>query len=450
MKNFFDAYRQKTPSSENLFKRAREVMPGGVSHNVHYFPPYPFFVTKGKGSKIWDVDGNEYVDLWMGHYTHILGHHPDVIVEAVQRQAKEGIHWGIVFEKQVAWAELIRDLVPCAEMVRFCCSGTEATMYAVRLARAFTGKKIILKMAGGWHGASSDLSVGIKVPYERDESLGLFPELQQHTKVIFFNDLSKSLDIIRENRNDLAGIILEPAMGEGGFTPANSEYLKMLRSETERLGALLIFDEVITGFRVALGGAQERFGILPDLTTLGKITGGGFPVGALVGKREILERTSPELKGNKWERILIGGGTFSSHPFTAEAGLAMLGHLKDHADEVYPLLEARGEKVRKGIQEALQNEGMGAAVTGIGSLFQTHFPLQKGLALNSPHSINQFTDVEKREVEFRIRMLTKGVHVMHGGGGLSIAHSDKDIEKIIEAAREVGREMADSVRSSGL
>jgi len=450
VKNFFDAYRQKTPSSENLFKRSREVMPGGISHNVHYFPPYPFFVKKGKGSKIWDVDGNDYVDLWMGHYTHILGHHPDVIVEAVQRQAKEGIHWGIVFEQQVEWAELIRDLVPCAEMVRFCCSGTEATMYAVRLARAFTGKKIILKMAGGWHGASSDLSVGIKMPYERDESLGLFPELQQHTKVIFFNDLSKSLDIIRQNRNHLAGIILEPAMGEGGFTAADSEYLKALRSETERLGALLIFDEVITGFRLALGGAQERFGILPDLTTLGKITGGGFPVGALVGKREILERTSPEPKSNKWERILIGGGTFSSHPFTTAAGLAMLGYLKDHAEEVYPLLEAKGEKLRKGLQEALQSEGMGAAVTGIGSLFQTHFPLQKGLTFNSPQSINQLTDVDKREVEFRIRMLTKGVHVMHGGGGLSVAHSDKDIEKIIEAAREVAREMVDSVQSSEL
>jgi len=441
MKHFFDAYRQKTPFSENLFKRSREVMPGGVSHNVHYFPPYPFFVKKGKGSKIWDVDGNEYVDLWMGHYTHILGHHPDVIVEAVQQQAKEGIHWGIVFEKQVEWAELIRDLVPCAEMVRFCCSGTEATMYAVRLARAYTGKKIILKMAGGWHGASSDLSFGIKMPYDKEESLGLFPELQQNTKVIYFNDIQKSLEVIQQTKKNLAGIILEPAMGEGGFVPATNDYLKMLRSETERLGTLLIFDEVITGFRVALGGAQERFGILPDLTTLGKITGGGFPVGALVGKREILEKTSPELKGNKWERILIGGGTFSSHPFTAAAGLAMLGYLKDHAEEVYPALEAQGEKVRKGVQEGLLREGVDAVVTGIGSLFQTHFPLQKKVALNSPHSINQLTDVEKREVEFRIRMLTKGVHVMHGGGGLSIAHSDKDIEKIIETAREVAKEM---------
>jgi len=441
MSHFFDAYRKKTRLSEKLFRRSKEVMPGGVSHNVHYFPPYPFFVKKGKGSKIWDVDGNEYVDLWMGHYTHILGHHPDVIVEAVQRQAREGIHWGIVFEKQVAWAELIRDLVPCAEMVRFCCSGTEATMYAVRLARAFTRKKTILKIAGGWHGANADLTLGIKAPYERGESLGLLPELGQHTKVILFNDLSKSVKIIDQNKKDLAGIILEPVVGEGGFIPATFDYLKMLRSETERLGALLIFDEVITGFRVALGGAQERFGIVPDLTTLGKIMGGGFPVGALVGKREILEKTSPEVKKNKWERILIGGGTFSSHPFTAAAGLAMLGYLRDHAEEVYPLIETKGEKVRKGVQEALRSEGLDATATGIGSLFQTHFPLQKGVTLNSPHSINQLTDVEKREVEFRIRMLTKGVHVMHGGGGLSIAHSDKDIEKIIAAAREVAKEM---------
>jgi len=441
MNHFFDAYRTKTRLSEQLFKRSKGVMPGGISHNVHYFPPYPFFVRKGKGSRIWDVDGNEYVDLWMGHYTHILGHHPDVIVQAAQYQLEEGIHWGIVFEKQVEWAELIRDLVPCAEMVRFCCSGTEATMYAVRLARAFTGKKTILKMAGGWHGASSDLSLGIKMPYERDESLGLFPELQHHTKVIFFNDLSKSLEIIHKNKKDLAGIILEPVIGEGGFIPATAEYLKMLRSETERVGALLIFDEVITGFRVALGGAQERFGILPDLTTLGKIVGGGFPVGALVGRKEILEKTSPEMKGNKWERILIGGGTFSSHPFTAAAGIAMLNHLKNHEEEVYPLLEAKGEKVRKGVQEALRGEGLNAIVTGIGSLFQTHFPSQKEVMLNSPHLIHQFTDVEKREVEFRIRMLTKGVFVMHGGGGLSIAHSDGDIDKIINAAREVGKEM---------
>jgi glutamate-1-semialdehyde 2,1-aminomutase len=419
-------------------------MPGGISHNIHYFPPYPFFLKKAKGSKVWDVDGNEYVDLWMGHYTNILGHHSEIVVEAIERQLKEGIHWGILFEKQVEWAELIRKLIPCAEMVRFCCSGTEATMYAVRVARGFTGRNTLLKIAGGWHGANSDLSLGIKMPFEKEESLGLLPELQQYTKVIPYNDLSGSLEIIDQNEDDLAGIILEPVIGEGGFIPATIEYLKMLRSETERLGALLIFDEVISGFRVSLGGAQKRFDITPDLATLGKIMGGGLPAGALVGKREILEKTSPEKKGNKWERILIGGGTFSSHPLTVAAGLAMLCYLKDHADEVYPVLESKGEKVRKGVQESLRHEGIDAIVTGIGSLFQTHFPFQKGLTLDSPHTIYQFTNIEKREVEFRIRMLTKGVHVMHGGGSLSITHSDEDIDKIIKATGEVAKEMAQS------
>ena len=441
MKHFFDAYRLKTPLSGTLFKRAKKVMPGGISHNIHYFPPYPFFIKKTKGSKIWDVDGNEYIDLWMGNYTHILGHRPQVIVRAIEKQLKEGIHWGLVFEKQIEWAELIRELVPSAQMVRFCCSGTEATMYAVRLARAFTGKKTILKIAGGWHGANPDLSLGIKMPYEKEESLGLLPDLQQYTKTISFNDLSSSLKVIHKNRKDLAGIILEPVVGEGGFNPATKEYLQMLRSETKKLRALLIFDEIISGFRVALGGAQERFKVIPDLTTLGKIVGGGLPVGALVGKREILGKTSPEKKGNKWEKILIGGGTFSAHPLTTAAGLAMLHYLKDHRKEVYPLLEKKGEKVRKGVQGAFDQEGFDAEVTGIGSLFQTHFPFKKGETLNSPHSINHFTDIEKREIEFRIRMLTKGVHVMHGGGGLSIAHTDEDIEKIIKATRKVAKEL---------
>jgi glutamate-1-semialdehyde 2,1-aminomutase len=448
MKHFFDTYRLKTPLSGNLFKKAKEVMPGGISHNIHYFPPYPFFIKKTKGSKIWDVDGNEYIDLWMGNYTHILGHRPQVIVRAIEEQLKEGIHWGLVFEKQIEWAELIHELVPSAEMVRFCCSGTEATMYAVRLTRAFTGKKTILKIAGGWHGANPDLSLGIKMPYEKEESLGLLPDLQQYTKAISFNDLSGSLKVIHKNRKDLAGIILEPVVGEGGFNPATNEYLQMLRSETKKLKALLIFDEVISCFRVALGGAQERFNITPDLTTLGKIVGGGLPVGALAGKKEILEKTSPEKKSKKWERVLIGGGTFSAHPLTAAAGIAMLCYLKDRRKEVYPLLERKGEKVRKGVQEAIDQEGVDAVVTGIGSLFQTHFPFKKGETLNSPHSINRFTDIEKREIEFRIRMLTKGIHVMHGGGGLSIAHTNEDIEKIIKASRKVAKEMADSVRSS--
>jgi len=446
MANFFDTYRQRTPASEKLFKRAREVMPGGISHGIHFFPPYPYYLKGAKGSRVWDVDGNEYVDLWMGHYTHILGHRPEVIVEGVEEQLKEGIHWGIVFERQIELAELIKELIPCAEMVRFCCSGTEATMYAVRIARAVTKKNVILKIAGGWHGANSDLTAGIKMPYEREETLGLLPELQQYVKAIPYNDIPGTLEIIRQNKEDLAGVILEPVSGEGGFIPATLEYLKMLRSETERLGSLLIFDEVISGFRVSPGGAQARFGMMPDLATLGKIVGGGFPVGAVVGKREILDKTSPEIKGNKWEKVMVGGGTFSSHPITVAAGLAMLNYLKDHAEEVYPLLEERGEKVRAGVLKALERHGIDAIVTGIGSLYQTHFPLHPGVVLDSPHAIHKLTNLEKKEVEFRLRMMTKGVHVMHGGGALSYAHSDSDVDRIIEAAGEVGREMAEEGR----
>jgi len=442
MSSFIDTYRGRTPGSEKLFQRARKVMPGGIAHSIHYFPPYPVFVKGARGPKFWDVDGNEYVDLWMGHYTHILGHHPDLITDAIERQVKEGIHWGIVFEKQIEWAELVHKLIPCAELVRFCCSGTESTMYAVRVARAYTRKNTILKIGGGWHGPNADLTLAIKWPFDQSESLGLLPELADYTKAIPLNDQSGTLEIIHRNQDDLAGIIVETAVGEGGFVPPTAPYLKMLRSETERLGALLIFDEVITGCRLALGGAQQRFNMLPDLTTLGKIIGGGLPVGAVVGKREILELTSPERTVKKSDRILIGGGTFSAHPLTAAAGMAMLGYLKDHAEEVYPSLEAKGDKIRKGLADVFKEEGVDAVVTGIGSLFQTHFPVKSGMVFDSPQAINQFSDVQKREIEFRIRMLTQGVHVMHGGGALSITHTDEDIKKIIDAARTVAREMA--------
>jgi glutamate-1-semialdehyde 2,1-aminomutase len=443
MASYLDTYRQKTPQSEKLFNRAKEAMPGGVCHTPHYFSPYPFYIRGGKGSKIRDVDGNEYVDLWMGNFTHILGHRPELVVEAIEKQVKEAIHWGLAFEKQVEWAEMIRDLIPCAEMVRFCCSGTEATMYAVRLARACTGRAVVLKMAGGWHGANSDLMVDIKWPYDQPEGLGLFPGPQQSTKTLPYNDIDRSREVIRQTGKNLAAVILESIIGEGGFVPASPDYLRMLREETERLGALLILDEVISGFRISLNGAQGRFGIMPDLATLGKIAGGGLPVGVLVGKKELLERTSPGRKVPKQEKILIGGGTFSSHPLTAAAGLAMLCHLKTNADEIYPSLEAKGKRAREGVQKAFDREGIPVAVTGIGSLFQTHFLREgeKKPALDSPQAVYRFTDVDKREVEFRIRMLTRGVHVIHGGGAISTSHSNEDIDRIIEAAGEAAREM---------
>jgi glutamate-1-semialdehyde 2,1-aminomutase len=275
-----------------------------------------------------------------------------------------------------------------------------------------------------------------------EESEGIPPELQRYAKVIPFNDVQGSLEMITQVKDDLAAIILEPAMGESGFVAASPDYLKMLRSETEKLGALLIFDEVITGFRLSLGGAQERLGTTPDLTTLGKIMGGGLPVGAVAGRREIIEKSAPDRKVKKSERTLVGGGTFSSHPLTAAAGLAMIHYLKDHADEIYPQLDARGQKVREGIQAAMRRHGIRVGVTGVGSLFQTHFPYREGETLNTAHAVNQLTDTDKREGEFRIRMLNNGVHVVHGGGALSFAHSEREVQRIIEAAGSVAQEMA--------
>ena len=346
--------------------------------------------------KVWDVDGNEIVDLWMGHYTHLLGHHADVIVEAIERQVKEGIHWGIVFEKQIEWAELIQELIPCAEMVRFCCSGTEATMYAVRLARAYTGKNTILKIAGGWHGANPDLTLAIKSPYEKRESLGLTPDLEQFTKAIPFNDIPGTREIIHQNKKDLAGIIHELAPGEGGFVPATPDYLKMLRSETEASGALLIFDEVITGFRLSLGGGQKRLGVTPDLTTLGKIVGGGTACG-----RRRREKRDPGKNLARKKRKQVGkdrdrrrhllrpsldGGSRIGHASVSEG--SSRGGLSS--------IESKGEKVREGVQAALRRNGVKATVTGIGSLFQTHFPNEEGVVLNSPQSINQFYGHRKK------------------------------------------------------
>ncbi|TET60535.1 aminotransferase class III-fold pyridoxal phosphate-dependent enzyme, partial [Candidatus Aerophobetes bacterium] len=266
-------YRTRTPESEKLFERAKKVMAGGVCHNIRYFPPYPFYIKEARGSKVWDVDGNEYIDLWMAHYEAILGHSPEIIVNEVSRILSKGMHWGLVNEYQVELAELICQVVPSAEKVRFCCSGTEATMYAVRLARAFTGKSVILKVEGGWHGANTDLSVAIHSPYEEKESAGLLPEVSRYTKSIPFNDVEGSLRIMRQNAENLAAVLIEPVPGQG-YVPAESGYLEALREEARKLDALLIFDEVIDGFRLSLGGAQEKYGITPDLTTLGKILGG--------------------------------------------------------------------------------------------------------------------------------------------------------------------------------
>jgi len=258
-----------------------------------------------------------------------------------------------------------------------------------------------------------------------------------------------AIDRIRENADTLAAVMMEPVLGEGGFIPADLEFLQAIREETRKAGALLIFDEIITGFRVGLGGAQGLFNVIPDLTTLGKILGGGMPIGAVVGRADIMELCSPTANLPESRKTLIGGGTFSCAPLCMVAGTAILRYLEENAHEIYPSLDAAGVQSRAGIEKAFARYGIPAKCTGFGSLFMTHFPkvALSGCALErelkNSHTLAVDCDLEKREKELKIRLLNKGVHVMHGGGAISAAHTPSDLKMFLEKMEEIAQEMAE-------
>ncbi len=435
--NYIEKYEKKTPTSKKLYLKQLNVMPGGVSHNIRYFPPYPLFIEKSCGSKVYDVDGNEYIDLWMGHYSNILGHNPPVVKEAVKKLYDIGIHTGCVNPYELKLANKIIKLVPSVEMVKFCCSGTEATTYAIRLARAYTKKEVVLKIAGGWHGAGSELTKAIKFPYNNKMSSGIPDDLLKKTDYIFFNDIEKSYEVIKKYKNNLACIIIEPVIGEGGFLPANTDYLQFLRDITSELNTVLIFDEIITGFRISPGGAQYKYKIYPDLTTMGKIAGGGFNIGIIGGKKEILELSSPTYKENN--KVLIGGGTFSETFYSSITGYNVLDYL-DNNREIYEELNKKGEYIRNKLKIFIDKNKIKAIVTGIGSLYMVHFPY-KDIVVNSPQDIGTNTDIFKRDYEFKVRMLNEGIYVMHGGGAISVSHTYEDLDEIIERTEKVLIEM---------
>ncbi len=441
MTDFNDVYLKKTPKSKTLFEKATKVMPGGVCHNIRYFPPYPVYINRTKGSKIYDIDGNEFTDYWMGHYSLIFGHAPEPIIYALKEQLENGTHWGITNNLQVEFAELVHNIVPCAEMVRFGVSGTEATMYAVRLARAHTKRKIIAKVEGGWHGGNSFLSVYIHKPYDKPDSAGLLPEATKYTIGLPFNDIELTSQILLKHKDDLAAVIIEPVVGAGGFIPAEKEYLKALRELTEEFDSELIFDEVITGFRLALGGAQEFYDILPDLVTFGKILGGGMPIGAVCGREDILDLASPLKDRKKWDSALVGGGTFSINPLSMIAGIKTLSILQKDERKIYPRINAMGQNARQGIEKVLIEQGINAKCTGVGSLFQTHFPYEEDVTLKNPRDIEFLTDAKKRDKEFKLRLINRGFFVMHGGGAVSTAHKESEINQLIEAASVIGSKM---------
>ena len=279
-------YASEAPKSRRLYERACRVLPAGVSYIIRYFEPYPFYTMKAKGSKLFDVDGNEYIDFWMGHCSLILGHSPSNAMKKVKQQIENGTQYGTSHELEIALAEQVVKMIPSAETVRFTNSGTEAIMYGIRLARTYTGREKIAKFEGGWHGGYDALHVAVKPPLDVPESGGLTSGVLKDTVVLPFNDIEEVKRRVKDE--ELAAIIVEPVLGAGGGIPAEREFLRELRELCSEKGTLLIFDEVITGFRLSPGGAQQYYGVLPDITVLGKILGGGFPVGAIAGGREIM------------------------------------------------------------------------------------------------------------------------------------------------------------------
>ncbi|MCJ7487086.1 MAG: aminotransferase class III-fold pyridoxal phosphate-dependent enzyme, partial [Candidatus Aminicenantes bacterium] len=357
-------YRKKTAKSRAVFHRAEKVMIEGGSHTNRLWRPYPFFASVAEGPVVRDVDGNTYIDYWQGHYANILGHNPKLIRRQIAACVGRGaLHTGFEAGHQIELAEtLVRKLGGRETKVRFTTSGTLATMYAVILAQGLTGRDHVLKIGGGWHGASPYLLKGVKyhddVGFEGRESAGLLDDIVRRTLVTRFNDCDDLQRVFKENGDRIACFIVEPFLGVGGFLPSSKEYLELARRLTAQHGSLLIFDEIISGFRFCPSGVQTLYGIRPDLTAFGKIIGGGHAVSAVVGPREIMEgcgrARGRASQSRSWQglgpsgRVLFDGGTFSAHSEYMKAGLIMLGHLVRSAPTVYPKLARSGEKLRRG------------------------------------------------------------------------------------------------------
>jgi glutamate-1-semialdehyde 2,1-aminomutase len=423
-------YEAQTRESKKLFERARKVFAGGVNHNARFYEPYPVFVSRAKAQHIWDEDGNRYTDYWLGHMALLLGHSPRMVVDALRAQASNGTHYGMGSRLSVEFGEEVQKTVPCAEEMRLCNTGAEATMYLVRLARGFTGKRTIIKMAGGWHGFNTELNKGVHKPFDRAESAGILEEEQAHVRNVRFNDLEAAEAEVKHNGGDTAAIFLEPVLGAGGCVPAERDYLKGLRELADRTGVLLAFDEIITGYRLALGGAQEWYGVKPDLAALGKTAGGGMPLGLVCGRKEIIALADPT---NKSRFVSIGGGTFSENPMTMAAGLATVRYLRRNAGRIYPMLGRTGAELRRRIDRELGEQEVEAHTTGLGSLFLTHFGPE-------PRSAEDASAEERRpKVGYALHLMSRGIFVLPGHPcGISTCHTEKDLARLARVSGEYG------------
>jgi glutamate-1-semialdehyde 2,1-aminomutase len=418
-----------TSKSHKLFEEAKKFIPGGVNSPVRAFKSVggdPLFIARGEGSKIYDVDGNSFIEYIGSWGPHLFGHNPSFIIEALESAIKNGTSFGAPTSLEVEMAKLITELVPSIEMVRMVNSGTEATMSAVRAARGFTGREKFIKFEGCYHGhadfflikaGSGALTLGIPT------SPGVTKGNAADTLIADYNDINSVKKLIDANKKEIAAIIIEPVAGNMGVVKASNEFLSSLRKICDEENIVLIFDEVMTGFRVAKGGAQEIVGITPDLTTFGKIIGGGLPVGGFGGKKEIMQMIAPA--GPVYQ-----AGTLSGNPLAMAAGYAALKHIQDNP-AVYNELESKGKILEDGFKNNLKKLGKKFALNRVGSMFCMFFTEQP---------VNDFKTAITSDTELYGKyfhgMLERGIYLAPAqfeAVFISTAHSNDDLEKTIAA-----------------
>lgn len=427
-----------TDNSKKIYEKAKESIPGGVNSPVRAFQSvdkeYPIFIKSGNGSKLYDEDGNEYVDMIGSWGPMILGHNYPQVLEVVKRELENGTSFGLPTKKEVELAELVKSCFPSIEKLRLTTSGTEAAMASVRLARAFTGKNKIIKFEGCYHGHSDSLLVkagsGL-LTFEHQDSNGITEGVVKDTITLPFGDFEKLKETL-ENNKDIACVIIEPIPANMGLIETEKEYLEKVREITQKENIVLIFDEVISGFRVSLGGAQKIFGITPDLTILGKIIGGGYPVGGFGGKKEIMDLISPV--GNVYH-----AGTLSGNPISVAAGIETISILKENP-EIYENINKKTENLANKINELIKKYDISATVNYFGSLFTIFFAKEKVKTLEDAMNTNS----EFYSIYFNT-MLENGVIVppsKYEAHFVSYMHNDEDMEKILAGVEKTFEKIA--------
>ncbi len=425
--------------SKSLFEVAKEITPGGIHSNVRWMEPHPMYFSKGSGSRIWDVDGNEYLDCVANYGALILGHGDPDVTRAVKEQLDNGLTAGVETELSVEVARKMTQVIPCCEMVRFSNSGTEAVMHAIHIARGYTNKERIVKAEGHYHGwydyvyCSNRYSYkGWPLPKPYPSSEGLCEDLSRKTLVVPWNDLENMETLINDYKDEIAAVIMEPVNHNIGCALPKKGYLEGVRELTERNNILLIFDEIITGFRVSPGGAQKFYQVTPDLATFGKAIANGFPLSAVAGKRKVMEVISPSL--NK----VSFGGTYNGHQLVIAAASATLEKLK--TGEVQRHLNRLTEKLVNGFNSIATETGVAARMQGIGGKFQVYFTSQEVVDWRTASGVDQ-----QRYKRFRDSLLQKGIlwsYSCFSHPSVTAAYCDEDVNRILEASREILKGLA--------